>query len=70
MKSRVQVQAWQCICEVEGCPRHGLPWISIGKRPPIECSTCRSREWDGVKRKRGIALPKPPRVRDTYDDEF
>jgi len=72
----VQVFAYECICEVPGCPRNGEPWLSIAKRPPSVCTTCKSREWNGKKIKRKpakapkIDLPKPVKVREAYDDEF
>jgi len=53
-------------------------WYSIGTRKPDCCPNreCRSREWNGVKKKRKpapkpkIELPKPRRIREDFDDEF
>jgi ribosomal protein L37E len=54
-------------------------WYSIAKRIPDSCPNrdCRSREWNGKKKKRipapkpKIELPKPTRKRiEDVDDEF
>lgn len=64
--------------DVEG-RKHPKPWVSIGDRLPDACPNrkCRSREWDGKKKKRKpavkpkITLPKPNRIRtQEIDDEF
>ena len=70
MKQRVKIDGWQCVCVAEGCKRNREPWFSLGKRPPLQCPTCRSREWDGPKRQPKISLPKPPRVRGTEEEDF
>jgi hypothetical protein len=73
MKRIVQVSALECQCEVQGC---GKAWLTLSKRPPSHCKFCRSREWDGVKKKRKpakrpkIELPKPLKVRNSDDTEF
>jgi Ni,Fe-hydrogenase I small subunit len=70
MIRRTRIPAWECICEQPGCPRRGKPWYSIGRRPPVACSTCKSREWNGKKarivpaRSPAVALPKPKKVRE------
>ncbi len=76
MKRRVQALVWECVCELPDCPRNGSPWLSLADRPPKVCPTCRSREWDGKKRKRlpsrgpTIALPKPVKVKAQDEEEF
>jgi hypothetical protein len=76
MKDRVMVEVWRCQCEIPDCPRKGEVWLSLGKRPPSVCPTCRSREWDGVKVKRKpargpqVTLPKPIKVRQQDEEEF
>jgi hypothetical protein len=54
-------------------------WYSIASRLPECCPNreCRSREWNGVKKKRipapkpRINLPKPQRIKtEEFDDEF
>ena len=73
-KERVQATVWRCVCEVQGCQRNGSPWLSLADRPPKVCPTCRSREWDGKKRKRlpsrgpRVELPKPQKIRRNDDD--
>jgi hypothetical protein len=73
-------------CDACGWPnvdgrKHSKPWVSIGDRLPDACPNrdCRSREWNGVKKKRKpapklkieIELPKPRRMRkEDYNDEF
>jgi hypothetical protein len=56
-----------------------LKWVSIvASKLPDACPNrdCRSREWNGVKKKRKpapkpkIELPKPRRMREDFDDEF
>lgn len=75
MKSEITVKALECVCEAQGCPRNREPWVSLGQRPPKQCPTCRSREWDGPKQKRKparaprIELPKPVKVRE-IEEEF
>ena len=52
-------------------------WYSIGTRKPDCCPNreCRSREWDGVKKKRKpapkpkIELPKPRRTKQGEDED-
>ena len=74
MIRKVTVDALECTCEAPDCPRNGLPWVSLGKRPPVACSTCKSREWNGVKTRRKpepkivIDLPKPVKVRSIEDE--
>ncbi len=75
MIRKVQIEALECRCNLPDCPSKGEPWFSLGKRPPIACSTCKSREWNGVKKRRKpapkivIDLPKPVRVRSLEDAE-
>lgn len=53
-------------------------WYSIASRLPDACPNrdCRSREWNGVKKKRKpalkpkIILPKPKRIKQRGDDEY
>ena len=55
-------------------------FVSIASKLPDACPNreCRSREWNGVKKKRKpapkpkieIELPKPRRIREDFDDEF
>ena len=53
-------------------------WYSIASRLPDACPNrkCRSREWNGVKKKRKpapkpkIELPKPRRMKQGEDDEY
>jgi hypothetical protein len=53
-------------------------FVSIAARLPAACPNrkCRSREWNGVKKKRKpaakpkITLPKPNRIRQGEDDEY
>ncbi len=61
------------------CNECAYDWYSISKRLPDCCPNrdCRSREWDGVKKKRKpapkprITLPKPNRIRsEEFTDEF
>ena len=49
-------------------------WVSIAKELPVNCPSCRSREWNGKKTKRrparglAIELPKPKRIKQGEDD--
>ena len=61
------------------CDACGFPWVSIASRLPDCCPNrdCRSREWNGKKKKRKpapnpkIVLPKPNRIRtEEIDSEF
>ena len=53
-------------------------WYSIASRLPDACPNrdCRSREWNGVKKKRTpakkprIELPKPRRIKNVEDDGY
>jgi hypothetical protein len=69
------MEVYEFVCEHPDCPRNGEPWLSIAKRPPSVCTTCKSREWNGVKVQRRqqkkvvVELPKPTRVRSLEDDE-
>jgi hypothetical protein len=68
----ITVKAKSLQCDVCGYPvGHERPWHSIGVRLPEQCPNryCRSREWNGKKKKRKpasgpkITLPKPVKVR-------
>lgn len=69
MIRRVQIEVYECVCDL--CNHH---WHSLAKRPPLECPDCGSREWNGKKVKRKpqakpkIALPKPTKVRGIEDE--
>jgi hypothetical protein len=60
------------------CDACKIQWVSIASKLPNACPNrdCRSREWNGVKKKRKpapkpkIELPKPRRIREEIDDEF
>lgn len=57
------------------CDACGFTWVSISKRLPDCCPErdCRSREWNGKKKRirpTRIQLPKPQRVREEVDDEY
>jgi len=65
---KVQIEALRCTCQI--C---NYVWLSISKCPPEFCPNkdCRSREWNGKKKrsvKPRITLPKPVKVR-AYSDE-
>lgn len=79
VKTKVQIFAWECVCENPECPSKGQPWIFPYDYPPTACRYCRSREWDGKKPLRGrpkrpeaLELPRPVRVRpaDRNAEEF
>lgn len=69
MIRRVKIEVYECVCDL--C---GHQWHSLAKRPPLECYSCGSREWNGKKVKRKpqakpkIDLPKPVKTR-SIDDE-
>jgi hypothetical protein len=54
------------------------PWVSIASRLPTNCANldCRSREWNGKKKKRRpapkprIELPKPKRIKQGEDEGY
>ena len=60
------------------CDACKIQWVSIASKLPDACPNrdCRSREWNGKKKKRKpapkpkIVLPSPRRMREEFDDEF
>jgi hypothetical protein len=81
--ANIQLLAKSLRCDACGYPgERDKPWYSIAARLPDCCPNrdCRSREWNGVKKKRKpapkpkieIELPKPRRMRssDDIDIEF
>ncbi len=62
------------------CDACMVEWVSIASRLPDACPNreCRSREWNGKKKKRkpalkqkfGIELPKPRRIKNVENDEY
>ena len=66
MIRKVQIEANACECNI--CH---YQWISIASEVPDTCRNkeCRSREWNGKKKRSSarIRLPKPTKIR--HEDE-
>lgn len=60
------------------CDACKIQWVSIASKLPDACPNreCRSREWNGVKKKRKpapkpkIVLPSPRRMKTGEDDSY
>lgn len=52
------------------CDDCKFTWVSISRKLPTNCPNreCRTREWNGKKRKSRIQIPKPKRIRTTDSD--
>lgn len=76
--ARTKIPALSLKCDICGYSGSKTrPWYSISRKLPEACPNrkCRSREWNGpkkrtVKPKTKIELPKPIRIKGGEDEEF